>query len=262
MVYLKGLMTLSENSSINLLAELMLSSKQTIAFTGAGISVASGIPSFRGEDGLWSRYDPNTLELSNYYRNPQSCWKVIKEIFYDKLVGVKANPGHLALTELQQMGLLTNIFTQNIDNLHQESGSQNVYEFHGNTKYFVCKTCKTKHILEDINLDDEYPKCPQCGRLVKPDFIFFSEELPQDVITQALHDAENADLMLIIGCSGEVYPANQIPLYLKRSGGVCVEINPHKSLYTDSVCKFRISGKSQDSLQELVSAIKQIRKEI
>lgn len=249
-----------EIDNITRLAELLLTSKQTIAFTGAGISVASGIPSFRGEDGIWKKYDPNILELANYYRNPQACWKVIKEIFYDTMDGVEANPGHYALTELQHLGLLQSIYTQNIDNLHQESGSENVYEFHGNTKYFVCKKCSKKYSLEEIDLSAKYPQCPKCHSLVKPDFIFFSEALPQDVLMKAFADAQNADLMLIIGCSGEVYPANQMPLYAKQSGCTIVEINPQKSLYSDSISDFTISGKSQDTLSQVVNSVKELRR--
>ena len=244
------------------LAELLLNSKHTIAFTGAGISVASGIPSFRGDDGIWSHYDPNILELGNYYQNPQVCWKVIKEIFYDNLQGVNPNAGHYALTELQEMGLLKSIYTQNIDNLHQESGSNNVYEFHGTTKYFVCNKCKKKYSVKKIDLEAEYPKCPDCSALVKPDFIFFSEELPRKVLNKAFSDAEGVDLMLVIGCSGEVYPANQVPLYVKQAGGTVVEINPHKSLYSDAISEFRISGKSQETLQDLVKCVKEIRDKI
>jgi len=248
-----------DEQNIQKLAQLLLNSEYPIAFTGAGMSVASGIPSFRGEDGIWSKYDPNILELSNYYSHPQSCWKFIKEIFYDKLKGVKPNPGHYALTDLQKMGLIAAIFTQNIDNLHQASGSKNVYEFHGNTQYFVCRRCKSKYSVVDINLDDEYPRCPDCRGLLKPDFIFFSEELPGDVLEKAYYDAKIADLIIVIGCSGEVYPANQIPNYVKQFGGKVVEINPHSSLYTKEISDFRIKGKSQDTLQELVATVKKMR---
>lgn len=249
----------NDDENIFKLADLLLKSRHTFAFTGAGVSVASGIPPFRGENGVWSHYDPNVLELANYYRNPKSCWKVIKEIFYNNLQGIKPNAGHYALTELQKMGLLESIYTQNIDNLHQDSGSSNVYEFHGTTKDFVCKKCNKKYSVDKIDLDDEYPKCPDCSALVKPDFVFFSEGLPQQVLNKALSDAEKADLILVIGCSGEVYPANQIPLYVKQAGGKVVEINPQNSLYSGSISEFRISGKSQDTLQEIVKTVKEIR---
>lgn len=249
-----------EEDNILKLAKLLLASKHTIAFTGAGVSVASGIPPFRGEGGIWTRYDPEVLELSHYYRNPQVCWKTIKKIFYDSMVGVKPNSGHYALTELQHLGLLKGIYTQNIDNLHQESGSLNVYEFHGSSKFFLCRKCHKRFSLEEIELKDEYPKCLTCAGLLKPDFVFFSEELPRDVLTSAYSEAEQADLMLIIGCSGEVYPANQIPFYTKESGGTVVEINPQKTHYTDQICNFRIAGKSQDTLQTLVDTVKELRR--
>ncbi len=245
-----------DDQNIHKLVHLLLSSKHTIAFTGAGISVASGIPSFRGKDGIWSKYDPNVLELSNYYSKPKSCWKFIKEIFYENLQGVQPNAGHYALTSLQKMGLIASIYTQNIDNLHQESGSKNVYEFHGNTQYFICRKCKRKYSLAEISFDDEYPKCPDCSTLVKPDFIFFSEELPRDVLEKAYSEAEVAELILVIGCSGEVYPANQIPNYVKWAGGKVVEINPQKSLYTATISDFRIAGQSQDVLQKIVDTVK------
>lgn len=248
-----------EDSNIQGLAKLLLKSKYALAFTGAGISVDSGIPSFRGKDGIWSKYDPSILELSNYYYDPKSCWHFIKEIFYDKLKGVKPNTGHYALTKLQQMGLIKSIFTQNIDNLHQESGSINVYEFHGNTKYFVCAKCKKKYSVNEICLEEDYPKCPDCLSLVKPDFIFFSEELPRDVLEKAYSDAENADLIIVIGCSGEVFPANQIPYFVKQTGGKVVEINPHLSLYSETISDLRIVGKSQDILQKVVDSVKKIR---
>jgi len=248
-----------DDQNIQKLAHLLINSKNCIAFTGAGISVASGIPSFRGEDGIWSKYDPNILELSNYYSNPKLCWKFIKEIFYDNLQGIEPNKGHYALTELQKMGLLKNIYTQNIDNLHQKSGSKNVYEFHGTTNYFVCKKCMKRYSIKAIDLEDEYPKCPDCSALVKPDFIFFSEELPRKVLEVAFSDAEKADLILVIGCSGEVAPANQMPLYVKHSGGEVVEINPQPSLYSGNISSFRISGKSQDTLTKVVNAVKEIR---
>lgn len=255
-------MTLSKKEqNIHKLAQLLLSSKHVMAFTGAGISVASGIPSFRGEDGIWSRYDPNLLELTNYYKKPKDCWKVIKEIFYDNLQAVKPNPGHYALTELQQMGLIESIYTQNIDNLHQASGSTSVYEFHGTNKYFICKECVKRYPVDAIDLEAEYPKCPDCSGLVKPDFIFFTEGLSLGILNKAFFDAKKTDLIIIIGCSGEVSPANQIPLHVKNAGGRVVEINPHNSLYTKGISDFKIAGKSQDILQEVVKIVKELRNE-
>ncbi len=247
------------NADLKKVADLLLTAKHAIAFTGAGISVASGIPPFRGENGIWAKYNPQVLELSYYYSHPRKCWKFIKEIFFENFIGVKANPGHYALTKLQEMGYIQNIFTQNIDNLHQEAGSNNVYEFHGNRQYFVCKSCHKTYSVNQVDLDADYPKCPDCNSLLKPDFIFFSEALPHLVLDQAYKDAEIADLVLVIGCSGEVYPANQIPHYAKEMGACIVEINPQSSLYTSSVTDIMLQGKSQDILTDLVKMIQEIK---
>lgn len=241
------------------LADLLLKSKYSIAFTGAGMSVASGIPPFRGENGIWSKYNPQILELSYYYSQPARCWKFIKEIFYDKFQGVKPNRGHYALAKLQEMGFIKNIFTQNIDNLHQDAGSNRVFEFHGNTKYFKCHKCNKSYPLYQINLADNYPKCPECQSLLKPDFIFFSEELPHQVLEKAYSDSEIADVILVIGCSGEVYPANQIPYYVHKMGGKVVEINPQSSLYSSSITDISIQAKSQDILDYLVKFLKEMK---
>ncbi len=245
--------------NIKKIASLFLESEYSIAFTGAGMSVASGIPPFRGENGIWSKYNPQILELSYYYAHPQNCWKFIKEIFYDKFEGVQANPGHFALTNLQKLGYLNNIFTQNIDNLHQQAESVNVHEFHGNTKYFICKKCNKTFPLSDVDLTTTFPKCPDCYSLLKPDFVFFSEELPLHVLEKAYSDAEKTDIILVIGCSGEVYPANQIPYYVKQKGGSVIEINPQASLYTSSITDIFLQGKAQELLPDLVKTIKELQ---
>lgn len=247
--------------NIEQVANLLINAKHAIAFTGAGISVSSGIPSFRGEDGVWNRYDPQILELSHYYRNPESCWKFIKEIFFDSMQDVQPNAGHFAITELQKMGLLKSIFTQNIDNLHQASGAENVYEFHGNTQYFVCRKCKRNYDKANVDLNAKYPQCPDCSSLLKPDFIFFSESLPLDVLEQAYKQAEIADVVLISGCSGEVFPANQIPLIAKQYGAKIIDVNPERTLFSQQVCDFIIAGKSEVALPQLVEAIKKLQGE-
>lgn len=236
--------------------ELLDISRNVLAFTGAGISVASGIPSFRGESGIWSKYDPNILELSYYLASPEKCWKFIKEIFYDSLKGIKANAGHFALAEMEKRALLKSIFTQNIDNLHQQAGSLSVYEFHGNTRYFTCTHCMQKYDVKDISLEQVYPKCPKCSHLLKPDFIFFSEAIPLEVFEEAYSKAEKCDLLMVIGCSGQVYPANQIPYYAKEFGAKIIEINPQESAYSKSISDIFIQGESQEILPELLKQLK------
>ncbi len=158
--------------------DLILNSKCTIAFTGAGISVESGIPPFRGENGLWSKYDPNVLDLGNFQLNPIESWKVIKEIFYDFFGKAKPNTAHFVLAEMETKGFLKSIITQNIDNLHYEAGSKEVYEFHGNSRMLVCPYCSNKSIAAETDLI-EIPLCNHCHAVLKPDFIFFGEGIPE-----------------------------------------------------------------------------------
>jgi NAD-dependent deacetylase len=153
-------------------ANILSKSRYAVAFTGAGISVESGIPPFRGKNGLWTKYDPKFLELSYYMSHTSESWKMIKKIFYDFIGKAKPNPAHYALAEMEKLKIIREIITQNIDNLHQSAGSNIVHEFHGNLKYFVCVDCFKRSENEKVDLNAEYPNCPNCGSLLKPDFIF------------------------------------------------------------------------------------------
>jgi len=125
-------------------ADALRRAKRAVAFTGAGISVESGIPPFRGPDGLWSRYDPQVLDLSYFHAHPLESWQVIKEIFYDYFGRARPNEAHKALARLEQAGYLQGVITQNIDNLHQEAGSRHVVEYHGTSRYLTCTACESK----------------------------------------------------------------------------------------------------------------------
>lgn len=233
---------------------LILNSEYTIAFTGAGISVESGIPPFRGENGLWSKYDPNVLDLGNFQLNPIEAWRVIKEIFYDFFGSAKPNVAHFVLSEMESKGLLNAIITQNIDNLHYEAGSKEVYEFHGNSRMLVCPYCSKKSVAAEIDLT-EVPLCNVCHAVLKPDFIFFGEGIPEIAYQKSLIAAEKADVVIIIGSTGEVYPAANIPLVAKHNGAKIIEINPEKSLFTDSITDIFIQGKASEAMQGLLNRI-------
>jgi len=131
-------------------ASLLKESSFTTAYTGAGISVESGIPPFRGEGGLWTKYDPTMLDIDHFLGNPVKGWEVIKEIFYDFFGKAKPNIAHLVLAEMENKGLVSRIITQNIDNLHQEAGSKQVYDFHGNSKKLICLECRSHYKAADI----------------------------------------------------------------------------------------------------------------
>jgi NAD-dependent deacetylase len=227
-------------------AGLLNSSRFTTAYTGAGISVDSGIPPFRGNEGLWNKYDPRSLEISFFRNHPVESWSIIKEIFYDFFNEARPNKAHLVLAEMEQKGLLGRIITQNIDNLHQEAGSIEVYEFHGNSGKLICLTCGRVYPSKTISLDFIPPTCRECGGLLKPDFVFFGESIPQKALAAAYEAANLSDVFLVIGTTGEVMPANQIPFLAKSNGCKIIEVNTEPSNFTGSITDIFLQGKAAD----------------
>ena len=231
------------------------SAKHITAFTGAGISVGSGIPPFRGKDGLWSKYDPIVLDLTYFHQYPEKSWQVIKEIFYDFFGQAQPNNGHRALAEMEKHGFLKTIITQNIDNLHQEAGNSHVIEFHGTSHSLVCEQCGKRYLAEDIDLSVIPPRCKKCNEVLKPDFIFFGEPIPQDAFLNAMNETKVADLFLVIGTTGEIMPASTIPITAKDNGATIIEINPETSNYTHSITDVFLQGKAEKILPVLAQRL-------
>jgi NAD-dependent deacetylase len=230
------------------IAEIVIKSTYSIAFTGAGISAESGIPPFRGEGGIWSRYNPEVLEIDYFFRQPLKSWTVIKEIFYNFFVDVKPNAGHKILSKWENEGMLDAIITQNIDNLHQMAGSREVYEFHGTTSRLICTDCNKTFSSESILSEELLPICTDCNGLLKPDFIFFGEGIPLKAYQQSIDAARKCKVFFIIGTSGEVSPANQIPVLAKESGAVIIEINKETSFYTNRISDYFLQGSAGEIL--------------
>jgi NAD-dependent deacetylase len=236
---------------LELAATKIRNSKYLSCFTGAGISVESGIPVFRGDDGVYAKYDHNLLEIKTYRRNTSESWKAVKDIFYNRFENAKPNTAHKILAEWQNQGLLKYIITQNIDNLHREAGNSNVIEYHGNKEYFICMECAAKFGNKEIVLTDNPPICSKCGGLLKPDFVFFGEPIPSEAARLAHEVAKKSDVHLIIGTTGEVQPASYIPYYAKKANALIIEINPKKSRFTDSISDIFIEMKASDALTEI-----------
>ncbi|MFW5756235.1 MAG: NAD-dependent protein deacylase [Tangfeifania sp.] len=232
-------------------AKFIRNSKFTMAFTGAGISVESGIPPFRGKHGLWNRYNPEVLDLGFYLENPAHSWKYIREIFYDFFADAKPNDAHLVLAEMEKKGLLQAIVTQNIDNLHQEAGSKTVHEFHGNSKKLKCLKCGKIFHANDIDFENIPPKCDEDGEVLKPDFIFFGEGIPRKAYEDSFADAEKAEVCIIVGSTGEVTPASFVPRTAKQNGATIIEINPQESMFTNYITDIHLKGKASDVLNAL-----------
>ncbi|MBS3742083.1 MAG: NAD-dependent deacylase [Candidatus Cloacimonetes bacterium] len=236
-------------------AEIIRNSEHVTAFTGAGISVESGIPPFRGENGLWSKYDPHLFDIDHFVNNPKKSWKLIKEIFFDTLADTKPNAAHITLAEMERKGYLQAIITQNIDNLHQKAGSKEVYEFHGNTRNLVCTGCSYKYKAVDFDFKDLPPQCEKCESPLKPDFIFFGEPIPETAMRKSFQETEKADLLILIGTTGEVMPASLIPYQSKRNGAKIVEVNIKPSNYTESITDIFLQGKATKTMQELIEIL-------
>lgn len=248
-------MSNTNSKSIESAVLAIRNAKHLVAFTGAGISVESGIPPFRGEEGIWTKYDPSILDLDKYLRNPETVWPIIRQLFYDFFVFAKPNRAHEVLASMEKDGLLKSIITQNIDNLHQDAGSEHVIEFHGNSKTFACIDTPS-HIVgaAEVAFDAPYPVCPLCGALTKPNFIFFGESIPSKAIIESDLDTVKCDVMLVIGSNGEVVPAAGIPFRAKKNGALIIEINPDSSQFTYEISDIILKGKASSILDQIYLA--------
>jgi len=236
-------------------ARLIKKAERVTGFTGAGISVESGIPPFRGEDGLWSKYDPGCLEINYFYAHSIEAWDVIREIFYDFFGIAQPNAAHKGLAVMEEKGLLQTVITQNIDNLHQEAGSKEVYEFHGNSKYLICLECGHRYHVSEVDLVQRPPSCAECNGLLKPDFVFFGEPIPEEAHTRAKHEAQVSDVFILIGTTGEVMPASFIPPLAKQNGATIIELNIEPSNYTQQITDIFLRAKATEAMTRLVEAL-------
>ena len=232
--------------SVKEASQVILKARRITAFTGAGISVESGIPPFRGENGLWNRYNPEFLEIGYFLNQPEASWNLIKEIFYDYFGKAEPNIAHTVISKMETAGLLQTVITQNIDNLHQLAGSKNVLEFHGHSRTLICMDCSSVYSVSKVGLELLPPLCKKCGGLLKPEFIFFGEGIPEPANSLSFKAAEESDVFLVVGSTGEIMPASMIPTLAKQSGAEIIEINIEPSLYTDTVTDIFLQGRATD----------------
>ncbi|MFZ5450520.1 MAG: SIR2 family NAD-dependent protein deacylase [Thermodesulfobacteriota bacterium] len=225
------------------LADLIRRHSRLVALTGAGISVESGIPDFRSPGGLWTRYDPmEYASIRAFRKHPAKVWQLLLEMDAT-ITPARPNPAHCALAALEAQGKLLGVITQNVDNLHQAAGSKKVVEYHGNALRFVCDHCRGHHPRETLDFSHPPLYC-LCGGLIRPDVVFFGEPIPSSVQKEAKELAQNCDLLLIIGTSGEVSPANYLPLMAKDHGAVIVENNLEPTILTRSVTDYLLQGQA------------------
>ncbi len=239
---------------------LIRGSKYVIALTGAGVSVESGIRPFRGPGGLWTeKGEPPMDGYRRFEANPRRYWEErldnARSGFGIGIEGAKPNPGHYALAELEDMGVLRMLVTQNIDNLHIAAGSRRVLEIHGNRLKLRCVRCGWRFPLEGFDLSTLPPKCPKCGGVVKDDVVMFGEPIPGDVLEECQREAGRSDCIIVAGTSAVVYPAAGLPLIVKEHGGTIIEVNPHETELTD-ISDVSIRAPSGEVLPELVKKVR------
>jgi len=246
-------------------ADLLLRARHVVALTGAGLSVESGIPPFRGPGGLWTKHgEPPMNGYQRFLADPAQAWRErlapsgpMREL-WKTVQAAQPNPGHHALVQLEAIGVLGCVITQNIDNLHRAAGSRRVAEIHGNALLIRCIGCARRFQRDEIPLEDLPPRCPRCGGILKSDTVSFGEPIPPDVLAECFAESDQCDCMLVAGTSATVYPAAQFPLDVRQRGGALIEVNPYDTELTP-YCAVSLRGPSGTVLPQLVTRILRVR---
>lgn len=254
------------HSKLEQVAQLVLDSEYLVVLVGAGLSVESGIPPFRGPGGLWTKYsEPLLLAYHEFVRDPKLWWETrlrdeeepgnpVHEL---KVAVDRATPnaGHYALAELEHLSILKHVITQNVDNLHRRAGSVALTEIHGNRTWLRCVECGGRRSRQGFPMAVSPPRCPECGGILKLDTVMFGEPIPPLVLQACCEQVERCDCMLLIGTSGVVNPAAQLPRLARDRGASLVEINPHETALT-SMCDLALAGPSGELLPRLVDRVR------
>jgi len=226
-----------------------------IAVTGAGASVDSGIPDFRSAGGIWSRYNPEEYAtLDAFEDDPGRVWEMWYELG-ETLASAQPNAGHYALAELEAMGLLGAVITQNIDNLHTAAGSAVVVEYHGNARWIRCPACSRRRAFSLGQRMGGAPRC-ECGAAMKPDVVLFGEIIPARALYQAERLATQCDALIVVGASATVYPAAQLPFTAKAHGAFVIECNVEKTEFTRGITDAFLQGPAAQTLPELARRVR------
>jgi NAD-dependent deacetylase len=241
------------------LAELIRDAERAVVLTGAGVSVPSGIPDFRTPGtGIWEKVNPMEVAHIDAFRSsPDRFWQFYADRF-TSLVDKRPNPAHEAIAELERRGLVRGVITQNVDRLHRVAGSRNVIEMHGSIEHCVCLECGGRvalaQVLEILAKHPGAPECSACIEPLKPDVVLFGELLPQVAMAEAQALAEEADLMLCVGSSLEVFPVAALPGVTIESGGRVAIVTQGPTAY-DGEAAVKLTGDVADELQAVVASL-------
>jgi NAD-dependent deacetylase len=261
--HLKTPSAATTNEKIEDAATLIVESEYVVALTGAGISVESGVPTFRGPDGIWSKLgQPTTNGYKLFVENPTAWWEQYvsstadptRAKFRDAIDKAVPNPGHDALAELERLDVLKATITQNVDGLHTLAGSELIIEIHGNRNFFRCIGCEKRWPRTELVFKGQPPRCPECGDLIKSDTVMFGEPIPRGTLDRCYEVTERCDCMIAAGTSASVYPAANLPNRVLAQGGVVIEINPNTTKLSDRA-DVTLQGTTSEILPILVERV-------
>ena len=239
-------------------AKALAKSNSAVVLTGAGVSVESGIPPFRGKGGIWEKIDPMEFaHIDSFMRDPAKVWNILIREMKDIVDKAKPNDAHKGLAKLEELGILKTVITQNVDGLHQMAGNTDVIEFHGNFAWQKCLICSKKTETYKISLDEIPPKC-SCGGILRPDCVFFGEMINPQHLLRSKKAAYECDIMLVVGTSALVQPAAYMPVIAKESGANIIEINPESTPLTGSISDYIIKGKAGKIMNEIVAEVERL----
>jgi NAD-dependent deacetylase len=248
---------------IDQIADLIVGSERIVVFTGAGISTESGIPDFRGPDGLWTKVDPEDFTYQKFVSSRETRKKIWQLNTSGFAFGdAQPNRAHRAIVELEALGKLDCIITQNVDGLHQKAGSseEKVLQLHGNMQWVKCIGCGVRHPAEEVRrwIADgmEDPQCAQCGGILKPDAVFFGEAMPLHETAEAERRSRSADLCIVIGSTLAVYPAALMPQFAVSSGAKLVIINDGDT-ELDHAAHVRIRARAGEVMTRAMARVKE-----
>ncbi len=235
------------------LIDALNSSRRTVALTGAGMSVESGIAPFRGTGGLWEKFSPEEYaHIDGFNCDPEKSWKLFR-LQYQEISKAAPNPGHKALEEMQEYGLSA-VITQNIDGLHR---NREVVELHGNIFRTYCVKCGTNYDTGEF-IDEDIDIHCSCSGVVRPDVVLFGEPLSSSVLSHAVHLSSRCDLMLVIGTSAVVHPAASLPLIAKENGALIVEMNLDKTPLSHGIADITVFGNVGEQLPIILDRLRRI----
>jgi NAD-dependent deacetylase len=241
-------------------AALIRKSSYAVVLSGAGISAESGIPIYRGATGIWTRQGEPTIDGWELFNaDPGRWWRITIDHGDSELshaiASATPNAAHIGLADLEQLGLLQHVITQNIDNLHQRAGTKHITEIHGNRMKVRCMNCGGRDRIETISFERIPPLCPECGGILKTDVVMFGEPIPEDALHECYRVVARADLFLVIGTSAVVYPAAEFPIIAKRHGAPLIEINPFETNLSE-VADVIVRAKAGEAVPAIVDILR------